>query len=73
MGDNPLAYVGIYNVLRLQILSGEYQKGEKLPSRSALSELYHTSGKTIRRVVDLLCQEGLIERREKAAPGLSMI
>lgn len=68
MGDNPLAYVGIYNVLRLQILSGEYQKGEKLPSRSALSELYHTSGKTIRRGVDLLCQEGLIERREKAAP-----
>ena len=62
MGDNPLAYVGIYNVLRLQILSGEYQKGEKLPSRSALSELYHTSGKTIRRVVS---------RRLDRAPGKS--
>lgn len=68
--DNPLAYVGIYKVLRIQILSGEYQKGEKLPSRTVLSALFHTSGKTIRRVVDILCSEGLIERREKAAPRI---
>ena len=68
MADNPLAYIGIYKRLRLHILSGDYQKGEKLPSRAALEEIYQTSGKTIRRVIQLLCDEGLIERQEKAAP-----
>lgn len=68
MEENPLTYVGIYKLLRLHILSGDYQKGEKLPSRAVLAERYQTSGKTIRRVIQLLCDEGLIERQEKAAP-----
>ena len=49
-------------VLREEILTGVWAKGEFLPSETALANRFHLSKKSIRKGLDILVAEGLIEK-----------
>ena len=58
-------YDRIFEILRIKIESGLMPKGTALPSFSDLCKEYKVSNKTIRRVVAMLSDAGLIETRER--------
>lgn len=58
------AYNRIAAALRTQILSGERPHGARLPTERELCEDYQTSRITIRRALQILEDEGLVERRQ---------
>jgi len=53
-------YTDIYDDIRKHILDGTYPPGEKLPSENEFCKLYNTSRGTVRRALDLLAKEGLV-------------
>lgn len=57
-------YYKIYRLLKQTIENREFDNNEPLPGENALAEKYQVSRLTIRRSLDLLQQEGLIERRQ---------
>jgi len=56
----------VYLLLRDRIASGEYRPRTSLPSEPALAEQNGVSRVTVRRALDQLASEGLIERRPGA-------
>lgn len=58
-------YDRIFEILRNKIESGLIPKGTVLPSIADLCKEYKVSSKTIRRVVAMLSDAGLIETRER--------
>ena len=62
-----LMYERIYEILKDRIESGVLPAGTKLPSRDSLCREFGTSGKTIRRVLSMLKENGLIDTPEKAS------
>ncbi|OYQ37793.1 GntR family transcriptional regulator [Niveispirillum lacus] len=56
-------YIQLANKLRDSISEGQITSGEALPSERALSEITGTSRVTIRKAIDQLVEEGLLERR----------
>lgn len=61
-----LKFQKIVNVLRSQIVSGEYSSGSKLPGRHELARLHDVSAITATRALDELNNMGLVERRERS-------
>jgi GntR family transcriptional regulator len=59
-------YHRVFLSLREQIVNGGYDWREPLPSESQLCKEYEVSRATIRRALDLLEQEGLVDRRQGA-------
>jgi len=57
-------YHQLYEILRGNITSGEWQPGEMIPPESELIEHYQVSRTTVRQVLDMLASEGLIEREQ---------
>ncbi len=57
----PLHYQ-IYIDLLKQIQNEVYEEGDKLPSETELMEIYDVSRITVRGAVDLLVQEGIVEK-----------
>lgn len=57
-------YVRLANTLREMLLQNEKQTGYKLPSENSLCRQYHLSRQTVRLALQLLAQEGLIEKRQ---------
>ncbi len=57
-------YYKIYRLLKQTLENREFDSNEPLPGENALAEKYGVSRLTIRRSLDLLQQEGLIERRQ---------
>ena len=55
-------YQQLYEILRSNIVSGEWQPGDMIPPESELIERYQVSRTTVRQVLDMLVSEGLIER-----------
>ncbi|RGY98901.1 GntR family transcriptional regulator [Clostridium sp. AM58-1XD] len=55
----------LYENLKEQILNGYLQYGEKLPSMSQISEVYHVGIRTVREVLHALKAEGLILTEER--------
>jgi GntR family trehalose operon transcriptional repressor len=53
-------YTDIYEDIKKQILDGTYPPGEKLPSENDFCRMYQTSRGTVRRALDLLAKEGLV-------------
>src|SRR5205823_4262649 len=51
-----------------QIIDGEIPAGSRLPSRAQLAEQHHVSENVVRRAIDVLMAEGLIETRTGARP-----
>lgn len=57
-------YVGIYNSLYADIISGLYPENESLPGEVALAEKYNVSRNTLRQALAILCEDGLIVRAQ---------
>ena len=58
-------YDRIFEIIKNKIQTGLMPKGTILPSFSNLCKEYKVSNKTIRRVVAMLCDAGLIETKER--------
>lgn len=61
--DIPL-YVQLKNKLREQILNGSLKEGEALPSENQLMREFSITRSTIRRSVEDLVKEGLVEKEQ---------
>jgi GntR family transcriptional regulator len=59
----PLKARRIYLLLRERILSGELELGARLPGELSIASEYGISRVTVRRALDNLAAEGLIDRR----------
>jgi GntR family transcriptional regulator len=57
-------YHQLYQILRSNITSREWQPGDMIPPESGLIERYQVSRTTVRQVLDLLANEGLIYRQQ---------
>lgn len=68
MPGEPLLYLRVADDLRRQIIAGELPAGSRLPSRAQLAEQNHVSENVVRRAIDVLMAEGLIETRTGARP-----
>ncbi|MBZ5749977.1 MULTISPECIES: trehalose operon repressor [Metabacillus] len=55
-------YLSIYKDWTEKIKSGEIKAGEALPSENDLAEAYDTSRETIRKALNLLSQNGFIQK-----------
>ncbi|QHA91396.1 trehalose operon repressor [Bacillus sp. N1-1] len=55
-------YQQIYNDLSENIRNGTYKPNSKLPSEHDLAEIYGTSRETIRKALNLLSQNGMIQK-----------
>lgn len=59
--SNSLKYLEIYNKVKEQIIKGEIPAGDLLPSEAELMEVYRCSRTTIRHVVSLLREDGIVK------------
>lgn len=66
MENTKFLYQKIYQTIKDDILSGKYPPGSILPSERVLSETYDAWRTTVRQALDLLVEEGLVEKK----PGL---
>ncbi|KHE72538.1 trehalose operon repressor [Halobacillus sp. BBL2006] len=55
-------FLVIYNELVQMIQRGKFQPGETLPSEHELSNLFQTSRETIRKALNILAQNGYIQK-----------
>ena len=56
-------YQQLYEILRGKIIQGEWTPGDLIPPESELTETYQVSRNTIRQVLDILVNDGLIYRQ----------
>jgi GntR family transcriptional regulator len=56
-------YQQLYEILRGKIQRGEWQPGDLIPTESDLIDRYQVSRNTIRQVLDMLVNEGMIYRQ----------
>jgi len=59
-----IRYQQIADVLRERVLAGEFAAGRMLPSESELSGEFDASRVTVRRALELLRDEGLVDARQ---------
>jgi GntR family transcriptional regulator len=64
--DRQPAYVQLRDALTSRIVSGEWMPDQALPSESRLADYYQVSIGTLRKAVDGLVDEALLERRQGA-------
>lgn len=57
-------YYDIYLNLKNMILNHDYEEGELLPSENDLAAHYSVSRETIRKALDYLSQDGLIQKKQ---------
>lgn len=55
-------YYQLAESLRAKITTGEYAVGDQLPSERELMSIYDISRNTVRDAIDVLAQDGLVER-----------
>lgn len=55
------AYAQLADILRHQVASGEFRPGDRLPSESELCSRYGVSPMTVRRSVNLLVDQGVVD------------
>lgn len=71
MKNDIVMYEKIYQILKYKIESGLLSDGSKLPSRANLCKEFNTSEKTIRRAVNLLIENGLVESTQRKRPTIT--
>jgi len=65
MNETPLPlYYKLYNSIKEDFENDKYQKGDKLPTEKEICENYNVSRLTVRRALDELKREGLIDRKK---------
>ncbi len=55
-------YRRIYESLKEEIASGRYRPGDRLPTESQLQEIHGVSRITVKKAMEMLCEEGCVER-----------
>ena len=55
-------FITIYEQLKQRIHEGEYTYGQQLPSEHELLTLYGASRETVRKALDLLANDGMIQK-----------
>jgi DNA-binding GntR family transcriptional regulator len=55
-------YQKLYQILRRQIIDGNYKAGDLLASENELKAIYHLSQPTVRKAVELLEKEGFVKK-----------
>lgn len=73
MKTDGVLYERIYRLIRNQIECGLLPCGSKLPSRASLCEDFQVSEKTVRRVLELLAKDGLIETSQRKRPVVARV
>lgn len=68
MKNDVVQYERTYQLLKNKIESGILPVGTRLPGRSVLCREYRTSERTIRRVLDLLEQDGFLKIEPRKRP-----
>ena len=68
MKNDIVLYKRIYQLLKNQIVCGLIPSGSKLPSRADLCRELHVSEKTVRQVLVLLSEDGLIVTEQRKRP-----
>lgn len=58
--DNALTKADIVELLRTQIVRGDFASGDRLPTRSELERQFSTTKMTLQRAFDTLAEEGFI-------------
>lgn len=58
------AYVKVYKGLKAEILDGEFEVGELLPTETALEDKFKVSRTTIRRAMELLARERFVSIKQ---------
>ena len=61
--STPL-YDQLKQIIKDSILQGIYKQGERLPNEAELCEIYGVSRITVRRAIQELTEEGLLERKQ---------
>lgn len=61
-GASPLYYL-LEEQIRADIKNGIYKPGSRIPAEPELREMYNVSRITVRRAVEELCKEGLLEKK----------
>lgn len=56
-------YYQLYNILFQKIINGVYAIGDLIPAESELMKRYHVSRATARKAMEMLAQEGLVEKK----------
>lgn len=64
MGTTSSKYHAVHHIIKADILSGKYQKGQLLPPENELVDLYSVSRTTIRQAISLLKEEQLVQVRQ---------
>lgn len=64
--DKKTAYLQLYEQLKSDIISSVYSFGQKLPSKRLLSAETDVSVITVQHSLELLCDEGYVEARERS-------
>jgi DNA-binding GntR family transcriptional regulator len=54
------AYSQLANILRRQVAAGVFRPGDQLPSEAMLCQSYQVSPMTVRRTINLLSEEGVV-------------
>lgn len=62
MRENGIKYIAIYEELKQQIVNGDYRVGDPIPPEPELQKLYNVSRITVRHAIQLLVDEGYIQR-----------
>lgn len=57
-------YEQLRDSVRNDIINGKYIQGEKMPSEGELGEIYGVSRITVRRAIQDLCDEGMLNRKQ---------
>lgn len=58
------AYANVYEVLKKEIIEGDFAIGSLLPTEPELEKRFHVSRTTVRKAVELLSQEGFVRARQ---------
>lgn len=58
------AYIRVYNTLRSRILEADYAVGDFLPPEPELEKQFMVSRTTVRKAVEMLSREGLVEAKQ---------
>ncbi len=59
-----LRYMQVYLDLKDRIAGGDFQRGTQIPTEKELMRHYNISITTLRRAIDILCQEGLLTKKQ---------
>jgi|GEM_PF-590135 len=60
--ENDLLYLSLRKIIMEQIFKGIFLDGEAIPSERVLAQIYHMSRATVRKALEILEQDGIIQR-----------